>query len=229
MKLCYTHYILNWLVNENQCCTWMAAFAPHLALWLAVCHLGEVLARLDWWIVARRCDAGSFLHVLHLHLLVVDPEVRRPQVLLAALPLTGTVTCSLPAQRMRNAPGEEGQEKKTLHPSSFISTKWKHCGVERAVNSPPVAVLKSDHLDHKTVWIQMKFGIMSWTASNSWRLWNKIMLTEMWRGELWNYTDIINGIIQKLSEPEHHFYLYLYFWGVFLCFKSLKMFCCFVF
>lgn len=125
--------------------------------------------------------------------------------------------------------GEEGQEKKTLHPSSFISTKWKHCGVERAVNSPPVAVLKSDHLDHKTVWIQMKFGIMSWTASNSWRLWNKIMLTEMWRGELWNYTDIINGIIQKLSEPKHHFYLYLHFWEVFLCFKSLKMFCCFCF
>lgn len=128
MRLCYTHYILNWLVNENQSCTWVAAFAAHLALRLAVCHLGEVLAGLDWWIVARRCNAGSFLHILHLHLLMVDPEVRRPQVLLAALPLTGAVACSLPAQR--NTPGRRVRRRKhsihqRLFPLNESTVRWR--------------------------------------------------------------------------------------------------------
>lgn len=67
-----------------------------------MCDLWEVLAGLDGRIMSGRGDAGGFLHVLHLHLLVMDPEVRRSQVLLAALPLAGTMARSLPAQRTRN-------------------------------------------------------------------------------------------------------------------------------
>lgn len=80
-------------------CTWVAALAAYLALWLAVGNLWQVLAGLDGRAVARRSDARGLFHVFHFHLLMVDPKVRRSQVLLAALPLAGAVTCSFPAHR----------------------------------------------------------------------------------------------------------------------------------
>lgn len=49
--------------------------------------------------MARGGHAGGFLHVLHLQLLVVDPEVGRPQVLLAAFSFAGAVARPLPAPK----------------------------------------------------------------------------------------------------------------------------------
>lgn len=47
----------------------------------------------------RGGSAGGFLQVLHLHLFMMDPEVRRPQVLLAAFPFAGAVARPLPAPK----------------------------------------------------------------------------------------------------------------------------------
>lgn len=73
--------------------------------------------------------AGSFLHVLHLHLLVVDPEVRGPKVLLAALPLAGAVARSLPAQRarqVRTSVGRKHEGVKGQHCLSWVDAIKSH-------------------------------------------------------------------------------------------------------
>lgn len=89
-------------MNKYSSCTRVAALAANLTLRLAMRDLGKVLAGLHGRIVSGWGNAGSFLHVLHFHFLMMDPEVRRSQVLLTALPLTGTVACSLSAPRMRD-------------------------------------------------------------------------------------------------------------------------------
>lgn len=67
------------------------AFAPHLGFRLAVTDWGELLAALDGGVPPRSVRAWWLLDVLHLHLLMMDPEVRGPQVLLAALPFAHAV------------------------------------------------------------------------------------------------------------------------------------------
>lgn len=77
--------------------TWVTALTAHLTLWLAVADGGaDLLTALDGWLAAGGGGARGFLHVLHLHLLVMNPEIRRSEVFLTALPLTCAVSRTLP-------------------------------------------------------------------------------------------------------------------------------------
>lgn len=87
-------------------------------------HLGEVLAGLDGRVADGRGDAGRFLHVLHLHLLVVDPQVRRPQLLLAAFPLPGAVARPLPAAQRGEAESRTGQRWPTATGQQLKHDIW---------------------------------------------------------------------------------------------------------
>lgn len=75
------------------------ALGSQLRFGLAVADGGDVLAALHGRVPPRGVGARRLLHVLHLHLLVVDPQIRGPQVLLAALPLAGAVGRTFPAAK----------------------------------------------------------------------------------------------------------------------------------
>lgn len=75
------------------------ALAPQLRFRLAVAAGGDVLAALHRRVSPRGLRARWLLHVLHFHLLVVDPQVRGSQVLLAALPFPGAVGCAFPGAK----------------------------------------------------------------------------------------------------------------------------------
>lgn len=77
------------------------ALAPQLCFRLAVATGSDVLATLHWGVPPRGLRARWLLHVLHFHLLVVDPQVRGSQVLLAALPFPGAVGRAFPAVKKK--------------------------------------------------------------------------------------------------------------------------------
>lgn len=73
------------------------ALAAQLRFRLAVADGGDVLAALHRGVPSCRVRACRLLDVLHFHLLVVYPQIRGSQVLLAALPFTSAVGCTFPA------------------------------------------------------------------------------------------------------------------------------------
>lgn len=77
------------------------ALAAQLRFGLAVADGGDVLAALHGRVPACGVGARWLLHVLHFHLLVVDPQIRGPQVLLAALPFAGAVGRTFPAAKKK--------------------------------------------------------------------------------------------------------------------------------
>lgn len=87
------------------------ALGAQLRFGLAVADGGDVLAALHGRVPPRGVGARRLLHVLHFHLLVVDPQIRGPQVLLAALPFAGAVGRTFPA-----AKGKEKGHVKDVFP-----------------------------------------------------------------------------------------------------------------
>lgn len=75
------------------------ALAAQLCFRLAVADGGDVLAALHGGVPSCGVRARWLLDVLHFHLLVVYPQIRRSQVLLAALPFTSAVSCTFPAAK----------------------------------------------------------------------------------------------------------------------------------
>ena len=63
----------------------------------------EVLAALDGGVSRRRVGAWRLLDVFHLHFFVMDPQVRGPEVLLAALPFANAVGGPFPTEQNQEA------------------------------------------------------------------------------------------------------------------------------
>lgn len=63
----------------------------------------EVLAALDGGVSCRRVGAWRLLDVFHLHFFVMDPQVRGPEVLLAALPFANAVGGPFPTEQNQEA------------------------------------------------------------------------------------------------------------------------------
>lgn len=99
----------------------------------------EVLATLEGGVPSRGVGARRLLDVFHLHFLVMDPEVRRPQVFLAALPFADTVGGPFPAEQNKQKANERAC---TQRPSLSFLWPWKlEAGRENEVL--PGGVLRS--------------------------------------------------------------------------------------
>lgn len=79
------------------------AFASHLGFWLAVANWCEVLAALDGGVPSCRVSSWRLLNIFHFHFFMMDPQVRRSEVLLTALPLAHTVGGPFPMQQSERA------------------------------------------------------------------------------------------------------------------------------
>lgn len=63
----------------------------------------EVLAALDGGVSRRRVGAWWLLDIFHLHFFMMDPQVRGPEVLLAALSFANTVGGPFPMEQNQEA------------------------------------------------------------------------------------------------------------------------------